>query len=237
MHSPFVYDLVTRCFYDTTAYPQYKDLDLYRKQLHDSKEILFVTDHGSGSRIFRSDERPVAAIAKHAGIVRKRQRLLFRLVQYLQPHTVLELGTSLGLGTIALGLGNPTAEVHTVEGCPVTAKYTSEALKKARLHNARVHTAVFEDFFSKTPHTTFDLVYIDGSHSQEQTLQNFQQLLNRKKEGTLLIFDDIYLNPSMTEAWRAIVHRPEVSVSIDTFQWGLVFFRSGQKKEHFTIRL
>ncbi len=237
VHSPFVYALVTRCFYDKTPYPEYKHLQSYRQQLLASKETLTVTDHGSGSRIFRSNERTVAAIARHAGITPKRQRLLFRLVQYQQPQRMLELGTSLGLGTLALALGNPSSEIQSIEGCPATARFAREALQRAGCKNASVHSEVFEHFFAEKAQGTFDLVYIDGSHSKEQTLQNFQQLLLYKNEDTLFIFDDIYLNTSMTEAWREIVRHPEVTVSIDTFQWGLVFFRSGQKKEHFSIRL
>jgi len=41
----------------------------------------------------------------------------------------------------------------------------------------------------------------------------------------------------MTEAWEIIRKHPKATVSIDTFQWGMVFFRLEQQKEHFTIRL
>ena len=41
----------------------------------------------------------------------------------------------------------------------------------------------------------------------------------------------------MEEAWEQIKEHPKVRVTIDTFQWGFVFFREEQAKEHFTIRL
>jgi hypothetical protein len=41
----------------------------------------------------------------------------------------------------------------------------------------------------------------------------------------------------MTEAWQTIKAHPKVSVTIDTYQWGMVFFRKEQAKEHFTIRI
>jgi hypothetical protein len=40
----------------------------------------------------------------------------------------------------------------------------------------------------------------------------------------------------MEEAWETIKNHPKVTVTIDTFQWGLVFFRKEQPKEHFVIR-
>jgi hypothetical protein len=33
-------------------------------------------------------------------------------------------------------------------------------------------------------------------------------------------FDDIHWSPGMEEAWETIKH-PKVTVTIDTFQWGL----------------
>ena len=51
------------------------------------------------------------------------------------------------------------------------------------------------------------------------------------------IFDDIHWSVAIEEAWEIIKQHPKVKVTIDTFQWGLVFFRSEQAKEHFTIRV
>jgi hypothetical protein len=39
----------------------------------------------------------------------------------------------------------------------------------------------------------------------------------------------------MEEAWEIIKNHSKVSVTIDTFQWGIVFFRAEQQKEHFVI--
>jgi hypothetical protein len=41
----------------------------------------------------------------------------------------------------------------------------------------------------------------------------------------------------MEEAWEIIKKNPKVTVTIDTFQWGIVFFRKEQLKEHFVIRV
>ena len=40
----------------------------------------------------------------------------------------------------------------------------------------------------------------------------------------------------MEEAWEIIKKHPKVTVTIDTFQWGIVFFRSEQVKEDFIVR-
>src|SRR5690606_41334403 len=93
VHSPFVFDLVEKCFKDQKNYKEYHILDHYNQKLALSKEFISVTDFGSGSRVFRSNERKVAAIAKLAGISKKRQRLRFRLTTHLIFKNTLEPGT------------------------------------------------------------------------------------------------------------------------------------------------
>ncbi len=237
VHSPFVYDLVTRCFYDTTNYHEYTILKDFRKELLHSSKHIEVTDFGQGSRVFRSNKRKVAAIAKNAGISPKRQQLLFRLAKYLSTQKVLELGTSVGLATAAISLGNPSSKVITVEGCPNTAEVARHYFDLFQLDNIRQYITSFEKYFSENPSEDYDLVYIDGNHNKESTLQYFRSLLKNATNDSVFIFDDIYWSKKMTEAWQEIIRHPKVTVSIDSFYWGLVFFRKEQQKEHFTIRM
>jgi len=132
-----------------------------------------ITDFGSGSRVFKSDKRTISAIGKHAGITPKRQRLLFRLAQYFQPNSVLELGTSLGRATAALASGNPSAIIDTVEGCPNTSEVAKGLFKKFGLKNIQLYNSSFEQFFSDET-KTYDLVFIDGNHNKQNTLAYFQ---------------------------------------------------------------
>ena len=99
VHSPFVYDLVSQCFYDKKIYSEYKILKNYRKSLLENKNSVQVTDFGAGSKIFKNNTRQIAKIAKTAGISKKRAELLFRITRYFQPENMLEIGTSLGLAT------------------------------------------------------------------------------------------------------------------------------------------
>jgi hypothetical protein len=62
-------------------------------------------------------------------------------------------------------------------------------------------------------------------------------LLSTITNETVWIFDDIHWSQEMEEAWKTIQQHPKVTVTIDTFQWGIVFFRVEQPKEHFVIRV
>ncbi|MDX1463828.1 MAG: class I SAM-dependent methyltransferase [Marinirhabdus sp.] len=237
VHSPFVYDLLIKCFYNSTKYTEYKTLATHRQRLKNDGATITVTDFGAGSRVFDSNQRKVSDIAKHAGISPKRQRLLFRLSRYFQPKNALELGTSLGMGTAAMAMGAPKAKIISIEGCSATSEKAKEYLGAFQFDDLHIANSSFTDFFQQAGTTTFDMVYIDGNHSKKATLFNFKALLGHVHADSVLIFDDIYWSKEMTEAWQEIVRHPKVTVSIDTFHWGLVFFRREQRKEHFVIRV
>jgi len=237
VHSPFVYDLVTKCFYSTQKYPEYTELKKFRKKLSKSKNTIEVSDFGAGSRVFKDNERKISAIAKNAGMRPKRQKLLFRLVRYLEPKNVLEMGTSLGLATVAIAKATPNTIITTVEGCPETAKQARENFETMLLTNIYLQNMGFESFLDVLSNEKFDLVFVDGNHNKQSTLHYFETLLTSATNSSVFIFDDIYWSEQMTEAWKEIISNPAVTVSIDTFQWGLVFFRKEQRKQHFTIRL
>tara|TARA_R110000850_G_scaffold80862_1_gene173620 strand:+ start:174672 stop:175439 length:768 start_codon:yes stop_codon:yes gene_type:complete len=236
VHSPFVFELVTRCFYDKTQYPQYKMMDAHRKVLRKDTRKIDVTDYGSGSRVFKSTHRSVSAIAAHAGIIKKKQYLLFRLARYFDFRKTLELGTSLGIGSVALGL-HKNNNVVTVEGCAATAGVAQEYFDSFGFNNITLERSTFAHFLKQPLPFQPDCVYFDGHHDQKHTLEYFYTLLPCAHNDTVFIFDDIYWSKGMTAAWREIASHPEVTVSIDTFWQGLVFFRKEQPKESFSIRL
>lgn len=239
MHSPFVFDLVTKCFYDTRKHPEYSILNDYRNSLLQNKNTIEVTDFGAGSRIFKSNTRAINQIAKNAGISSKRAKLLFRMVKYFQPNSILEIGTSLGLATAALSLGNKNAKITTLEGCPNTIAIAKKQCQLHDLHNIDFVATEFSTYFKtyNLQPTTHDLIYFDGNHSKQATLDYFNALLPTITNETVWIFDDIHWSSDMEAAWKIIQNHPKVTVTIDTFQWGIVFFRTEQKKEHFIIRV
>jgi len=242
VHSPFVFNLLTKCFYDKRSKPEYSILKNYRKSLLENKSFIDVTDFGAGSKVFKSNRRQISKIAKTAGISPKRAELLFRVTNYFQPKKVLEIGTSLGLATSALALGNPKAKIITLEGCPETANQCQLQFQKFNFNNVDSVITEFENYLQdiklrlKTETENFDLIYFDGNHSKKATLAYFDLLLTTITNDSVWIFDDIHWSRDMEEAWEAIKNHPKVTVTIDTFQWGFVFFRYEQEKEHFVIR-
>jgi predicted O-methyltransferase YrrM len=239
VHSPFVFNLITKCFYDKHSKPEYAILKTYRNSLLLNRNTIEVTDFGAGSKVFKSNNRSISKIAKTAGISSKRAELLYRIVHYFQPQNILEIGTSLGLATAALSLGNKKAKITTLEGCKNTIAVAQVNLQKVCCTNVELITTEFGNFINAAnlKSKIFDLVYFDGNHQRQATLDYFEQLLPTITNDTVWILDDIHWSSQMEETWKIIQQHPKVTVTIDTFQWGFVFFRREQPKEHFIIRV
>lgn len=239
VHSPFVFSLITKCFYDRKPKTAYSVLEEYRSSLLQNKKSISVSDFGAGSKVFKSNSREIAKIAKTAGISAKRAELLFRITHYFQPESILEIGTSLGLATSALSLGNPTAKIITLEGCPETTRIAQKQFRQFGLSNVNAVATEFKNYLinNQLSIVNYQLIYFDGNHSKKATLDYFELLLPTITNETVWIFDDIHWSSNMEEAWEMIKKLPKVTVTIDTFQWGLVFFRNEQNKQDFIIRV
>ena len=239
VHSPFVYSLITNCFNQKTAKEKRVVFNEYKIMLLKNKTIINVTDFGAGSRIFKTKERKIAAIAKNVTISNKEGALLTRLVHYFNCKNILEIGTSLGVGTLALALGNEDANITTLEGCPETIKIPKKQLTTLLPNSIQFVQGEFSKTLPKVlKNNIFDLIYFDGNHQKEPTIAYFEQCLQTIHNETIFIFDDIYWSKEMTEAWHYIKNHPKVTLTVDTYHLGFVFFRKEQfQKEHFVIRL
>jgi len=238
VHSPFVYHIVTQCFNNKKHKKWYNTLFNYRKALLNNSTIITIEDFGAGSKSLKSNQRKVSSIAKNAGITNKRAQLLGRLSNYLEATTILEIGTSVGLATASLSLANPNSSIISLEGCNNTATIAKDNFEKFDLKNIKIIIGNFNKTLPQAlTNTTFDLVFFDGNHQKQPTIDYFEQCLPHINNNSVFIFDDIYWSNGMQEAWQYIKNHTKVTVSIDTFYWGIVFFRREQEKEHFVIRI
>lgn len=234
IHSPFVYKLYHEIFSVKGNYYSYDLIEQLRKKLLLSEKEIEVTDYGTGA----SGRRTIQQIAAGSLKGKKYCALLFRLVNYFKPKTILELGTSLGITTCYLASAAKKASVITIEGCPNIAEEAKKKFHILDLSNIKLVTGNFDKVLAPTvsQYTKLDFVFFDGNHRKTPTLNYFKQCLLHAHNESLFIFDDIHWSEEMTQAWEEIKSHPEVTTSIDLFFIGLIFFRKEQKKENFIIR-
>jgi len=151
----------------------------------------------------------------------------------------MELGTSLGITTGYLALGNMEANVITMEGSVAIAEKALDNFRDMNLKNVKLVQGNFDDTLSKVLAALerIDMAFVDGNHRKVPTLDYFRQLIRVMSPESVIVFDDIHWSREMEEAWEQIKQDSRVTLSIDLFFIGLVFFNPSFKvKQHFTIR-
>lgn len=239
LHSPFVFDLYTELIRNRHPHYDFEALDQVRQSLLNNGQVIEVTDLGAGSRVFTGNQRQIKDIAKHGISQKKYAEFIYRFANKFRPGTIVELGTSLGLGTLYLAKACPQSKVYTIEGSPALADFAKDLFRQQKQHNIEVITGNFDTELPKLlgQLNALDLLYVDGNHAYEPTLRYFEQALKKKHNSSIFIFDDIHWSEGMERAWDEIRKHPEVTLSLDLFYIGIVFFRKEQKqKEHFVLR-
>jgi predicted O-methyltransferase YrrM len=239
MHSPFVFTFILDVLNDRQRYGSPSEVEALRHDLLRDRTLLTIEDLGAGSRSGAAKQRKVSQLARTAVKQPRWGRLLHRLAKRYQPHTIIELGTSLGLTTAYLAKGSPDSELHTIEGSAAIREVALLQFQKLRLKNIRSHAGNFDEvlpaLLKDIPRV--DLAYIDGNHRYEPTLRYFAELLPHCGNDSILVFDDIHWSADMERAWEEIKQHPSVRCTVDLFFLGFVFFRSEFKvPRHFTIR-
>lgn len=239
VHSPFVFDFIKNVLNDHKKYSGYYSIEKLRKELLEDKTIIEVEDFGAGSLAVPNGQKKVSNITKSFLKPKKFAQLLFRIVKYYKPKTIIELGTSLGITSAYLASANKASEVFTLEGSENTAAIAQENFNKLGLQNVKLIHGNFDSMLPEllSLFQKVDLAFVDGNHRKVPTLHYFQQFLQKSTDTSLLIFDDIHWSAEMEEAWKEIQHHPSVTLTIDLFFIGLVFFKKDFKaKQHFVIR-
>lgn len=172
-------------------------------------------------------------------------RFLYLITKELNNPSVLEIGTNLGIsGSYILeALKNKENSMFiTMEGVPALCDIASSQFKKITPAKKYViHQGLYQSTFPKllSNNTNFNLIFIDGNHKKNPTIQYFHELKSCLIYPSIFIFDDINWSSEMQEAWRIIKSDKTVSYSIDMFKWGIVILNKlpANLQKHYRLHL
>jgi predicted O-methyltransferase YrrM len=237
LQSPFVHDFIERVLEDRETYYSFLAMDFLKRKLKQDKTILSIEDKGAGSHFSSKNLKSVKQIAKTAVSSDLKAQALFKLVNLYQPNTILELGTSLGLTTCYLANAKRNSKLTTIEGSKQIHEIAIRNFKKMGLQKINAINAGFDEVLPSIikEFNDLDFVFFDGNHTKEATLNYYHQCKAKANPNTVFVFDDIYWSKPMTSAWNKIISDSEISLSLDLFSFGVVFFLENRAKQHLQI--
>jgi predicted O-methyltransferase YrrM len=227
VHSPFIYKLVTQCFYKKIS------KDLYEKFLNDKKHVKFTQ-----KKIDTINCEADSKIGKKSGISNKKAKILIKTVDYFRPENILAIGTCLHFKASAIKTGNKSASILTVDKATESNKQTRNLIDQDNLDMVKVENNRFSKTLSKSiENRQFDFIFFDENHTKKATLDYFEACLKTIHNDSFFIFNNIYRTAEIQEVWSVIKKHSKVTITVDVFYLGIVFFRKEQAKEHFKIRV
>lgn len=236
IHSPFVFRLATEVIHPAGKKAVPENLIRWYREKRMEKSPMSVGVSGAGSKSGLKGQVTVGKVVRRSSVSLKYASLLYRMVREFRPAEILELGGGMGVSTLFLASANPGAVVHSVEGEPIRSEYAGREAAQLGIQNIRFHPGQFTIFLEKygKPKTPW-MVFIDGDHRQEAMLENFRRLKKWAGADSIFIFDDIRWSNGTYQAWKEIIRDRDVSISLDLFFLGMIFFREGIAKQDFKI--
>jgi predicted O-methyltransferase YrrM len=236
-NSEFVSDLLVHVFDKKDTFYAFKAIEFVRESLKMNTTKVSIEDLGAGSKKNKTNERTVRQIITSSAKAPKYGQLLFRLANYLEINNAIELGTSLGISTAYIKKARKSAQVYTLEGAPNIVKLAEENFNLLKLKKLEVIEGNFDQTLQPLLDQLekVDFVFFDGNHKEAATLNYFNQCLTKVHNDTVFVFDDIYWSEGMTNAWEIIKRNNQITLTIDVFELGIVFFKKDLSKQNLII--
>ncbi len=237
-HSPFLYHFIQAVFGKIDKNFNLEICLQEKENLFHDKTLLNVTDFGTGSKQGSTYISSVSKQAKRSLKSKKEIQYLFQFVAHYKPAFIVELGTSFGISTLAMAMASSKSEILTFEGCDKTAQRAKNMFKKRNINRISVIVGNIDDVFENTypKQKNFDLAIIDANHTYEHTLKYFFMLKKLRNSKSVIIFDDIHWSKGLNNAWNEIKADKDVQLTVETWNYGFVFFNSDLTKQDFKLR-
>lgn len=235
LHSPFLYDLYTKVI-NVEAAPEL-DIEKLRIDLLKTHREIDVPDLGVKSKHFASSTRKISEIAETSVSSVRLSSLYYRLAEYAEAKTIVELGTSFGLNTLYLAK-KKGVKVYTFEGSASIAEVAEDTFKFAATKNielikGNINSTLYSTL-SRIP--KIDFAFIDANHQYEATKKYFEELLMKVHHKSVMVIDDIHGNPGMNNAWKEICKHDLVHTTLDLYRCGILFFDPSLTKQHVVLQ-
>lgn len=183
VHSPFAFNLITEVIYEKTPYYKYNDLAEEEKRLALQKD-----------KNWRYESKKV-------------KRLLFRLVNYVQPATVIDAGVS-------------AASSLYLQAAKEDAGYTAAS----QLSELFLESGVPVDF-----------LYLHHHRRPEFVEEVFRICSARTTSRSVFVIGGIRYTSAMYDLWKRMKGHERAGITFDLYDLGIIFFDKAKIKQDYIV--
>jgi len=234
VHSPFVYNLITKVIREKGSFYRFKDIELLRKRLLYNNEPIPYPYPG---REGKQQQTTIAKIVSREAIRPKTGALLFRLTNYFKSQCILHIGSSMGLSTLYLTSYAPGLRCVSLGTIPEFAPIAEWVYKEAARTTIDQHIGNLNELLPVIlkEDAGFDFVFFNNRREQEDTLHLFTLCMQYIHTDCVFVIDGIRNNKRTLSHWKEICTKQEVTVSLDLYNLGIVFVNKKLYKRNYKV--
>jgi predicted O-methyltransferase YrrM len=208
-------------------------LENVRERIDSNDKEMTISDYGAGSQNGKNKSREDEGILKKHVKVKDLPKsdynnclLMMKIIRHINPNQVLEMGTSVGISasyqSAALELNNH-GHLITIEGSEDIVSIAEHYFGILGLGNINIRIGTFDEELPSilSEIDNLDMVFVDGHHDGDATVQYYNQIISHLSKGSVIIFDDIHWSEDMHAAWNEIRSSEQISTTIDTGKMGI----------------
>jgi predicted O-methyltransferase YrrM len=210
VHSPFVFNLITKVIEEKAPYYAFDEIEKFRANLRTGKSLAETQHRNYGA-------------------------LLFRLIRWFNCRSALQIRGLNGIMSLYIASASSACTCTVLEEDPgMTAAARRFAELKA-LNNLRFMTGDYATNIASLISNCrpFDLIFINMQGNAGQTAEILRQIQGLVCENTVLVVDGIAANKEMKSLWKRLKNYPATRVTVDLMAAGMVFFDSKLNRQHY----
>lgn len=189
VHSPFVFNLINKVIEEKLHFYSYGDLASYLSQFEDKRM------------------QP-----------KKDNLLAFRLVNYFNPKSILELGSDMGVNTLYLKAVAKDTQCICIES---DNKKREIAHRLCKGYNTEV---TFCESLQDISRPQFDCIYINLNNLPDITPSDLEELVAKCHPNSFIMVKGIRKNKKQNRLWKCLTQNEKRTAELDLFNIGLLFF-------------
>ncbi len=230
IHSPFVFYLVTMVIEEKLPYYRFVQIENLRTLLIKTKKKIKENRNGI------VNERRISEFVRESSLSPSYDQLLFRLVNFFKPKSVVEIGDSIGITTLYLATPDTRRPTYTIGESKDLADFAHTTFGKVGLQNIIQLTGSVEE---KLPvvlskERNVDFVYF-GRQASVEAIQKTLNILSSSFTGkTVLLMSDVWKD-ERKRLWESIKKQAGGKVSIDMFHYGILIYNEDLQCENYNL--
>jgi len=226
VHSPFAYNFITNIIGEKLPYYIFDNIEKQREELLKCKDTVeFLSPKANVKK------KTIAEITSRETQSDKYGALLFRLVNFLQCKSVLQIGASTGVMTLYMASPRKDMKCIILEDRTALIPVIQKQCNSLNLNNVDIKQGGYMNSLDEVLKTQdyFDLIFLNTASNPELT----KNILEKHIKTRLWVVDGIRTNKKTKVLWQMVTDNPRAKITIDLYYLGIALFEEKFYKKHY----